>query len=97
MKVPVIVTDDYIIYLEHFDSIFWLHTDVFKWSNNIKRKFVSNLNKTQSLLNEDLYALVDNDKLGKFANNINFKFLQEITGKDSNQYRVFIRRLEWVD
>jgi hypothetical protein len=70
---------------------------VFKWSSVIKKQFVKDLNTLQRLVNDDLFALVDNIKLGKFGGTIGFKFLQEITGTDNKQYHVYTRRLEWVE
>jgi hypothetical protein len=97
MKLPLVNNQNYIIYLEYFNNLYWLHTDVFKWSSVIKKQFIKDLNTLQRLINDDLFALVDNIKLGKFASIINFKFLQGITGTDNKQYHVYTRRLEWVD
>jgi hypothetical protein len=97
MKIPVIVTKDYIIYLEYFNKMYWLHTDVFKWTKSIKEQYLENLNRLQKWINADLFGLVDTQKLGKFGNKIGFTFLENVTGLDNNQYKVFIRRLEWVE
>jgi hypothetical protein len=70
---------------------------VFKWSSVIKKQFVKDLDALQRLVNDDLFALIDNTKLSKFASIINFEFLQEITGTDNKRYHVYTRRLEWVD
>lgn len=68
-KVPVVVRDDYVMYLEFFDSFLWFHTDIYKWTTRIKKKFISDLNTLQSLLPIPLIALVaeDNTKLAKFG------------------------------
>jgi len=96
LKLPLVNNQNYIIYLEYFNNLYWLHTDVFKWSSVIKKQFVKDLDTLQRLVNSDLFGLVDNHKLGKFGTTIGFKFLQEITGTDNNQYKVYTRRLEWV-
>jgi hypothetical protein len=97
MKLPLVNNQNYIIYLEYFNNLYWLHTDVFKWSSVIKKQFIKDLNTLQRLINDNLFSLVDNTKLGKFASIINFEFLQEITGTDNTRYHVYTRRLEWVD
>lgn len=69
MKTPVVIRDNYIMYLEWFDNYLWFHTDIFKWTSRIKQKFIADLNTLQSLLPLPLVALVteDNPKLSKFG------------------------------
>lgn len=68
-KVPVVVRDDYTMYLEFFNSLLWFHTDVRKWSSKVKLKFVEDLNLLHYLTGIPIVALVDeNDKkLAKFG------------------------------
>ncbi len=96
MKLPIVQNNNYIIYLEYFSDLYWLHTDVFNWTSKVKKDYLDKLNKLQLLLNDDLFGLVDNDKLGKFGSTIGFKYLRNVTGSDNNQYKVYTRRLEWV-
>jgi hypothetical protein len=72
MKTPVVIRDDYVMYLEWFDSNLWFHTDILKWTANIKQKFIKDLNTLQSLISLPLVALVeeDNNKLAKFGTSI---------------------------
>jgi hypothetical protein len=93
MKLPVVNRIEYTQYLEFFDNMYWLHTDVFKWSAEVKKQYIVDLNQMQSLLNAPLYGLVDNDKLGKFGESIGFSYLQTITGNDGNLYKIYIRSL----
>ena len=60
------------MYLELFDGYLWFHTDIFKWTSKVKRKFIEDLNTVQSLLPAPLIALVteDNEKLAKFGNSV---------------------------
>lgn len=69
MKTPVVIRDNYVMYLEWFDSRLWFHTDIFKWTVSIKREFIKDLNTLQSLMPLPLIALVteDNSKLSKFG------------------------------
>lgn len=93
MKVPVAETKNFIIYLEHYKDLYWLHTDVHKWTPKIKKYFINMLEDIQETLDVALFSLIDNSKLEKFAKSIGFEFYNFVTGFDSNQYKVFIRRL----
>lgn len=69
VKTPVVIRDNYVMYLEWFDSHLWFHTDIFKWTSKIKQEFIKDLNTLQSLMPLPLIALVteDNNKLAKFG------------------------------
>lgn len=72
VKTPVVVRLRYVMYLEFWDNQLWFHTDVFKWSVQIKQEFIKDLKTLQSLLPLPLIALVpeDNSKLAKFGENV---------------------------
>lgn len=93
MKYPIVNRDYYIIYLEFSFNMYWLHTDVFKWSKEIKEEYIKDLNTLQSLLDSPLYGMVDNDKLGKFGKTIGFTYLQDLIGNDGNTYQIYKRSL----
>jgi hypothetical protein len=69
MKTPVVIRDDYVMYLEWFNSHLWFHTDIFKWTAKVKQEFIKDLKTLQSLMPLPLIALVteDNKKLAKFG------------------------------
>jgi hypothetical protein len=96
MKIPIVQNNNYIIYLEYFSDLYWLHTDVFNWTSKVKKNFLNDLNSIQSLLNHELFALIDNDKLEKFAKLIGFTYVKDLTGKDNNIYKIYHRSLTWV-
>lgn len=73
--------------------MYWLHTDVFKWSKEIKEEYIKDLNTLQSLLDSPLYGMVDNDKLGKFGKTIGFTYIQDLIGNDGNTYQIYKRSL----
>jgi hypothetical protein len=68
-KVPVVCRDDYFMYLEYHNDLLWFHTDVKKWNQTIKKRFLEDLNLLQYLVTVPLVALVetDNKKLKKFG------------------------------
>ncbi len=94
-KVPVVVRDDYVMYLEFYDGGLWLHTDVFKWTADIKQKYIQELEVLQFLTRSPLFALIetDNIKLSKFAKYIGFKFFKAFTGNNNEQYYIWSRGL----
>jgi len=91
MKIPVVNRNEYVIYLEFFDNLYWLHTDVYKWTAEIKKDYVRELNQLQDLLNAPLYGIVNNNKLGKFGKSIGFSFLKSVKGVDNFLYQIYTR------
>ncbi len=69
MKVPVVLREDYTMSLELFESMLWFHSDVYKWTPEVKTKYLEDLNLLQYLVNIPLVALVaeTNTKLAKFG------------------------------
>jgi hypothetical protein len=98
LKIPIVIRQDYILYLEYFNDLFFLHTDVYRWSSKVKKHYLRELNQLQNLLNTDIYGVVEdwNNKLGKFGEKIGFKYLKDLQGNDGNLYKVYKRSLEWV-
>ena len=93
MKVPVVLRDDYIMYLEFFEGMLWFHTDVRKWTSEIKVKYVEDLNILQYLTNSPLVAMVNqrDKKLSKFSKVIGFKYEQPFLGNDKQMYDIYSR------
>lgn len=69
VKTPVVNRPDYTMYLELFQDMLWFHTDVRKWSNEVKKNYIKDLDSLQELVGIPLIALVeeDNIKLSKFG------------------------------
>lgn len=97
-KLAVVNRLEYTIYLEYFDDVYFLHTDVVKWSPDIKRKYLVDLDLVQELLGTELYGLVEstNKKLSKFGKTIGFTYVKNITGNDSKVYEIYKRGVPWV-
>jgi hypothetical protein len=95
MKIPVVNREYYIIYIEYFNDMHWLHTDVFKWSAEIKKEYVKDLDTLQKLIDCKLYGMVEdyNNKLSKFGESIGFNYLQNLQGNDGNMYKIYTRSL----
>jgi hypothetical protein len=95
MKIPIVNREYYIIYLEWFADMYWLHTDVFKWSNEIKKKYLKELNQLQRMIDSPLYGAVEdwNTKLSKFGEKIGFSYLKDLNGNDGVLYKIYKRSL----
>ena len=93
MKVPVVLRDDYTMYLEFFEGMLWFHTDVHKWTAKIKAKYLEDLNILQYLTNCPLVAMVNqrDKKLSKFSKAIGFKYEQPFLGNDKQMYDIYSR------
>lgn len=93
MKVPVVVRDDYTMFLEVFEGMLWFHTDVRSWTNEVKKDFIKDLNTLHNLVSIPLLALVDNIKLAKFVKIIGFKYEQPFKGRDNEIYQIYSRSI----
>lgn len=93
MKVPVVLRDDYTMYLEFFEGMLWFHTDVHKWTAEIKTKYLEDLNILQYLVNSPLLAMINkrDKKLTKFTKVIGFKYEQPFLGNDKQMYDIYSR------
>jgi len=93
MKVPVVLRDDYTMYLEFFEGMLWFHTDVHKWTAAIKVKYLEDLNILQYLVNSPLLAMINkrDKKLTKFTKVIGFKYEQPFLGNDKQMYDIYSR------
>ena len=91
-KVPVVLRDDYTMYLELHDAALWFHTDVHKWSQEVKQKYLEDLNLLQYLTNVPLLALVEeeNTKLAKFGKVTGWNKFNKVTFNNI-EYDVFAR------
>ena len=93
MKVPVVIRDDYTMFLEFFDGMLWFHTDVHKWTAEVKIKYLEDLNILQYLTSCPLVAMVNkrDKKLSKFGSVIGFKYEQPFLGNDKQMYDIYSR------
>jgi hypothetical protein len=97
MKVPVVLRDDYTMYLELHDAALWFHTDVHRWSQEIKKKYLEDLDLLQYLTNVPLLALVEeeNTKLAKFGRLTGWNIFKPIEA-NGKKYTIFIRSKTWA-
>lgn len=79
-KTPVIVRNDYIMYLELFDNILWFHTDIHCWTSSVKKMFIEDLKSINERVTLPIKALVteSNKKLAKFGKVTNWEIEKQI-------------------
>lgn len=94
-KVPIIERPEYTMYLETYEKYNWFHTDVKKWTAEIKKQYLEDLNSLQQELSPFIVSLIreDNTKLVKFAKSINFKYETTIKGLDNMNHHIYSRSL----
>ena len=94
-KVPVVIREHYTMLLELHDNLIWFHTDVRKWTAEIKVKYLEDLNLLQHLVSVPLVALIhqDDTKLVKFSKSIGFEFKQDFLNQDKQMYYIYSRSL----
>jgi uncharacterized protein YeaO (DUF488 family) len=83
------------MYLETYEKYNWFHTDVKKWTAEIKKQYLEDLNSLQQELSPFIVSLIreDNTKLVKFAKSINFKYETTIKGLDNMNHHIYSRSL----
>ncbi len=95
MKVPVVNRTDYTMYLESYADMLWFHTDIRKWSSEVKTRFLDDLNLLQYLVDVPLVALVeeDNKKLAKFGEVTGWKVIDQMNLNNGKVGYVYTRSL----
>ena len=95
IKVPVVIREDYTMYIEYHSGFLWLHSDVRKWTSKVKIKYLEDLHLLQHLVNVPLFGLAheDDKKLIKFGQSIGFEFKQPLLGQDNKMYHIYSRSL----
>jgi hypothetical protein len=98
IKVPVVNKRDYTMYLELYEGMLWFHTDVHKWTLEVKKQYLQDLDVLQSLVNVPLAALVavEDIKLAKFGKSTGWVKFNSLTANDKKRYDVYTRSKTWV-
>jgi hypothetical protein len=94
-KVPVVIREHYTMLLELHDNLIWFHSDVRKWTPEVKAKYLEDLNLLQHLVSVPLLAFAsdENTKLVKFGKSIGFEFKEDFIGQDNKMYHIYSRSL----
>lgn len=94
-KVPVVVTEDYVLYLEDNEGFLFIHCDVLnRWTREVKNKLLKSFKEVTDKYGSPIYALHTKEDLKheKFLKMFNFSYLQSIVGFDNNNYDIYVWR-----
>jgi hypothetical protein len=85
------------MYLEPCQGMLWFHTDIHKWTSEIKKEYLKDLESLQDLVAIPLVALVEeeNTKLAKFGRSIGWIKTNQLNINDK-KYDVYTRSKTWV-
>lgn len=91
IKKPIIVRDDYVIYLEYFEEALWFHTDITRWTSKIKKQFLKDLKVIMTSVSLPVKALVteDNKKLAKFGRVTNWEIEKQVVLNNGNTAYIY--------
>jgi hypothetical protein len=95
MKVAVLDTDDFVLYLEEVGENSFIHCDVLaKWNKTTKQRLKLAFGLLTQEYGKELYALHTpaDKKHEKFLKMFDFSYLQSIKGNDGNDYDVYLWR-----
>jgi hypothetical protein len=81
------------MYLELFQDMLWFHTDVRKWSQEVKKDYLKDLDALQELVGIPLVALVEEDdiKLSKFGEVTGWKVMNKLNLNNGKVGLVYTR------
>jgi hypothetical protein len=81
------------MYLELFQDMLWFHTDVHKWSQEVKKDYLKDLDALQELVGIPLVALVEEDdiKLSKFGEVTGWKVMNKLNLNNGKVGLVYTR------
>ena len=85
------------MYLEPYADMLWFHTDIHRWTIEVKKQYLKDLETLQSLVALPLAALVeeDNIKLAKFGKSIGWIKINQLN-VNNKKYDVYTRSETWV-
>ena len=85
------------MFLELFEGMLWFHTDVRRWTNEVKNKYLEDLNVLQQLVTIPLVALVEeqDNKLAKFGAVTGWKKFDKVVFNEV-KYDIYSRSKPWV-
>lgn len=80
------------MYLELCQGMLWFHTDIYRWTLEVKKQYLKDLDLLQHLVGNPLVALVeeDNIKLAKFGKSTGWTKFNKVTFNNI-EYDVFTR------
>lgn len=94
MKTPVVIRDDYIVYLENYQGTSFIHCDCFDWCKTIKINLIKDIDTLINLHGSPIYAFhnIEDYKHRKFLKIMKFNFYSDIyCPTDGKVRQLFVR------
>jgi hypothetical protein len=93
MKTPVINTDDYTVYLEHFYDNTFIHCDCHRWTKTVKQQLKADFDTLLKLHRKPIFALHDipDIKHSKFIHMMGFEYLFDFPTDVGEIKQLFVR------
>jgi hypothetical protein len=95
MKIPVITTPEYVLYLEEYQGNMFVHCDLLvKWTKEVKQRLQEAFNILSKEYGKELYALhtPEDKKHKKFLQMFGFVYCASFIGTDGKEYEIYIWR-----
>jgi transcription elongation factor GreA-like protein len=94
-KIPVITTQNYIVYIEHYGGEVWMHSDIFKWTSKIKKTYKKQTAALMDSFKKDVYAVnFDHGwkKRDKFMKLFGFHYFGAYDFDTTKNYHIYRRQ-----
>ena len=93
MKTPVIQSDDYIVYLEYYSNLSFIHCDCYRWNKTVKAALLADLDKLFEIHRKPMLAIheIGDKKHLKFLRMVGFTFHNKIKGLDNIMRHLYTR------
>lgn len=90
-KTPVIISPDYVIYLENYQGSSVAHCDVFKWSKTVRDKIIEDFGLLKAIHRQPIYAFhtIGDKKHQKFIEMLGFCYVTTQQGTDLRLHEVW--------
>jgi hypothetical protein len=95
LKVPVVETNEFILYLEEDHGFTFIHCDVLvRWTREVKNNLTNKFKELTTLYGKPLYAIhsKEDKKHEKFLKMYGFSYQNTIKGLDNNDYDIYVWR-----
>ena len=95
MKTPVIVSANYIVYLEEHAGASFIHCDCFGWTKAIKKALTEDFDKLLQIHRKPIFAVheIGDEKHLKFIEMMGFTFFNTFIGTDNIMRHFYSRGL----
>lgn len=95
MKTPVIHNNEYTVYLENDFGFTFIHCDCVKWTKEIKKALIDDIEKLLKIHRKEVYAIheIIDEKHKKFLRIVGFDYLSDFAGSDGIIRQIFVRRI----